>query len=333
MKKIKEKKNKFTPLTCVLLVLLIVYCLILFYLLSWSVITSFKVNRAIYELDPYGFLINFDKYANSFDANTDYGALNILALNKAKEDGPLIFYTFRYVMQEFFMPTATMGNIPAREVDMISMYVNTLLYASGCAFGATFVPCIAAYACARFNYKFSKFIHTLIIVVMMIPIVGSLPSEIEVARTFGVMNSIWGLWIMKANFLGIYFLVFYDIFKGLPVAFTEAAKIDGANNFQILFKIAMPLIKNTFLTVLLIKFITFWNDYQSPMVFMPSFPTIANGLNHIMNLNANAEQSSKYTEVPMRMAMVILTATPVTILFMIFQKRLLGNLTMGGVKG
>ena len=333
MKKVQENKNKFTPLTIALLVVLIIYCLVLFYLLAWTLVTSFKVNRTIFEIDPFGFIINYDKYLSSFDPENEAAIIEMLNIMNLKEEGSLMFYTFRRVFTDFVMPTTTMGNIDAKEVGLLSMYANTLLYASGCALASTIVPCLSAYACARFNYKFSKFMHTLVIVVMMIPIVGSLPSEIEVARTFGVMNSIWGLWIMKANFLGLYFLVFYDIFKGVPVAFTEAAKIDGASHFQILFKIALPLIKNTFLTVLLIKFITFWNDYQSPMMFMPSFPTIANGLNYIMNLNSNAEQGSVYTEVPVRMAMVILTATPVTILFMIFQQRLLGNLTMGGVKG
>lgn len=167
--------------------------------------------------------------------------------------------------------------------------------------------------------------------VMMIPIVGSMPSEIEIARNLGIINHIWGLWIMKANFLGLYFLVFYDIFKSLPASFSEAAKIDGANNFQILVDIALPLIKNTFFTVLLIKFIVFWNDYQSPMIYMPSYPTIAYGLRTLMK--TNAQQASVHTQIPARMAAAILTAAPVTVLFVIFQKRLLGNLTMGGVKG
>jgi ABC-type glycerol-3-phosphate transport system permease component len=167
---------------------------------------------------------------------------------------------------------------------------------------------------------------------MMIPIVGSLPSEIKMAQATGVMNQIWGLWIMRANFLGLYFLVFYDVCKALPTSFSEAAKIDGANNFQIFFQIAMPLIKNTFMTILLIKFIAFWNDYQAAMVFMPSYPTVAFGLNRIMNINAD---STRYNHqmIPARLSAVVMTATPVCILFAIFQKRLLGNLTVGGVKG
>ena len=137
---------------------------------------------------------------------------------------------------------------------------------------------------------------------------------------------------MRANFLGLYFLVFYDVCKALPTSFSEAAKIDGANNFQIFFQIALPLLKNTFLTILLIRFVFFWNDYQTPMVFMPSYPTIAIGLNTIMNTNADPLHFD-HTPIPSRMAAVVMTALPVCVLFAIFQQRLLGNLTVGGVKG
>jgi ABC-type maltose transport system permease subunit len=82
----------------------------------------------------------------------------------------------------------------------------------------------------------------------------------------------------------------------------------------------------------LIKFIAFWNDYQAAMVFMPSYPTVANGLNTIMNTNADSTRYN-HTMTPARMAAVVMTATPVCILFAFFQKRLLGNLTVGGVKG
>ena len=333
MKKVKtkEKNNPITPIMWVLLVVLILYCFSLFYLLAWTTITSFKVNQDVYELDRYGFFIDYDRYYNSWGTDRDVDLLKRVALDRARAEGALFLYTFRHMIQDFKMPTDPMPGHPATTVSVLGMYGYTLLYAGGCALTATVVPCITAYACARFKFRFSKFLHTLVIVVMMIPIVGSLPSEIEVARSMNILNTIWGLWIMKANFLGLYFLVFYDIFKSLPDSFSEAARIDGANNWQIFMRIALPLIKNTFLTVLLIKFISFWNDYQSPKVFMPSFPTIAHGLHFVMN--ETAKEGSIHTEVPARMTMVIMTATPITVLFMIFQKRLLGNLTMGGVKG
>lgn len=342
---VKEKRDAFTPLTVVLLVFLILYCLSLFFLLIWGVTTSFKVNDDVYYQDTASFFVNYKQYyldwvAKAQELGPRYGKkyndyatnLNAALAEMNNNDALLPFHTYKSMFTRFVQDTSAMPNMPSREVGMAEMYLYSFLYAGGCALAATFVPCITAYACARFNYKFSRFIHTLVIVVMMIPIVGSLPSEIRMAQATGVMNQIWGLWIMRANFLGMYFLVFYDICKALPMSFSEAAKIDGANNFQIFFQIAMPLIRNTFFTVLLIKFIAFWNDYQAAMVFMPSYPTIAIGLNTVMNTNADSLRYN-HTMIPARMSAVVMTATPVCILFAIFQQRLLGNLTVGGVKG
>ena len=336
-KKIKEKKNTFTPLTIVLLVFLCIYCLSLFYLLAWGLFTSSKVNEEVFKVDPSSFLWDYDAYIEKWQEGGRRYTKYITALNRALDEMGgnkwlLPFHTYKNIFTEFVVDTDPMPGMPSREVTMPQMYLYSLLYAGGCAIAATFVPCITAYACARFNYTFSRIVHTTVIIVMMIPIVGSLPSEIKMAQATGVMNEIWGLWIMRANFLGLYFLVFYDVCKALPTSFSEAAKIDGANNFQIFFQIAMPLIKNTFMTILLIKFIAFWNDYQAAMVFMPSYPTVAFGLNRIMNINAD---STRYNHqmIPARLSAVVMTATPVCILFAIFQKRLLGNLTVGGVKG
>ncbi len=358
MKKIKEKRSTFTPLTIVLLGVLILYCLSMFYLLAWGIITSLKANTAGYQASPFGFFPNFEKYYYQYTSKiaelqalppaqlgpAGRGELNKLGIfkvsleNVKNEMGGLMhFYTYKHIFQEFTYTTIEYKNHPGGEIAMWKMYVYSLLYAGGCAFVSTFVPCIAAYACARFKYKFSRFMHTLVVVVMMIPIVGSAPSEIALSKSLGIFNEIWGLWIMKANFLGLYFLMFYDICKSLPGSFSEAAKIDGANNYQIFFQIAMPLIKNTFFTVLLIRFIGFWNDYQTPMVYMPSYPTIALGLNSLIakagDSVSQGESGFDLTAVPSKMAAVVFAATPVCILFAVFQNRLLGNLTMGGVKG
>ena len=163
---------------------------------------------------------------------------------------------------------------------------------------------------------------------MVIPIVGNLPSEIQIARIFGLYDQIWGLWIMKANFLGMYFLVFYGVFKGIPKEYAEAAKVDGAGNFSILFRIMLPMVRNTFFVVMLIKFIEFWNDYQTPLIYLKSYPTIAYGVFYMANSRENG-----LSTVPMRMTSAMLAFIPVFVLFMVFQKKLVGNLTVGGIKG
>ena len=163
---------------------------------------------------------------------------------------------------------------------------------------------------------------------MVLPIVGSLPSEIRMAKALGLFDKFYGLWLMKANFLGLYFLVFHGIFKTLPMAYTEAAKIDGAGNLAVLLRIILPLVRNTFFTIMLINFIAFWNDYQTPLIYMPSYPTIALGMFYMASTTENG-----LSTVPMRMTGAMLMLIPILVLFLCFHKRLLGNLTVGGLKG
>ena len=287
--KVKEKKETVSPITVVMLVILVLYCISFFYLMLWGIATSFKVNTDFFEYKPKNLFNSYTKYSEFLSGQiaqhraTDWDALiaastadkdrllmNTLSQNRLSLEQTLIpkftkwniikdqmgllglpFYSYKYTFKIFAYPVK---NVP---ISLAEMYWNSILYAGGCGLASTFVPCIAAYACARFHYRFSRIMHTTVIIVMMIPIVGSQPSEIEMVANLKMYDKIWCLWVMRANFLGLYFLMFYDICKALPTSFSEAAKMDGANNFQIFFKIAMPLIKNTFLTVFLIRFIGF----------------------------------------------------------------------------
>lgn len=291
----EKKQNAFTV---TLLVFLIIYTVSLLGVLAWGLMTSFK--GAIDFMDhPYQFP---EKFVNNISL----------------------------VFRKFKLPnTIDASGTGSRTVELSEMFLNSILYALGSSFAATIIPCVTAYACARFQFKFSKVIYTTVIVAMIIPTVGNLPSELQMVVNLGLYNKVYGLWLLKANFLGMYFLVFFGVFAAFPVSFTEAAKIDGANNLTIMLKIAFPLVINVMSTVLLINFINFWNDYQTPLLYMPAYPTVAYGL---FKLNMGAVDGD-IANVPAKLAASLLVVVPTLILFVIFQNKLLGSLTVGGVKG
>lgn len=289
-----KRKISVTPLSVVLLCVLIVYACSLFFSLFWAFLTSFK---DVFEFD-----------------------VNVIGLPEK--------WVFNHAtaFRNFVIEVETA--LSSRTVHMAEMYLNSVLYALGCAVAATITPCIVGYLCAKFRYKFSAFINVLVVVVMVIPVVGSQPAEIQMARMLGIYDTVWGMWIMKTNFLSMYYLMFYATFSSLPDGYTEAAKIDGAGNVQVLFRIILPLVKSTLFTIGLINFINFWNDYSIPMIYIPSHPTIAQGM-WTFSLSAENELSS----VPMKMAGATLMLLPVLVLFLVFHKRLLNNLNVGGLKG
>ena len=299
MKKIKRKngaiKEGFSPLTIVMAVILGMYCLVLAIWLIWALLTSLK--------DPNDFLGN------------KYGLPN-----------PWYFDNFAYVIYEYKVEKLIDG--VSTVISTGDMILNSVLYSVGSAFVATLVPCITAYLCARYKYKFSKIIYSTVLVCMVIPIVGSQASELQIVIKMGIYDHMFGMWILKSGFLGLYFLVFHEVFLSIPNAYGEAAEIDGASDFCIMTKISLPLAKNTFFTVLLIMFVTYWNDFQTPMLYLPTHPTISEALYWIKSSSFNY-----FAKMPVKMAAPMMFLLPVLIIFLCFHKRLLGNLTVGGVKG
>ena len=205
----------------------------------------------------------------------------------------------------------------------------TLVYAVACSFVNIAVTCLVAYITARFDFKICRIIDGVVIVAMILPIVGSMPSELRIMRALGMYDSLWGMMIMKANFVGgTTFLIFNVAFKGFPKDFEEAAWIDGASNFTVMMTIMMPMIKATFSTMWLLSFIGFWNDYQTPLLYFPSKPTLSYGLYRFTTDTAGVAGTST----PLALATCFLLMIPILIVFLFTSEKLIGNVSVGGLK-
>lgn len=297
----RNTKPSVSMLKWLLLLVLLVYTFSLLAPILWAAMTSLK------SYDEYSILGNVTGLPSvkSFaDIIANYMEAWKQGYAYASVDGQMLYFS-----------------IP-------SQLFNSLLYALGCAVTSTLTPCIVAYVCARYPYKFSKIINNIVIFALVIPIVGSMPSELEMVRTLGIYDTFWGLWIQRAHFIGTYYFVFYAQFKMVPNAYTEAARIDGASEFRTMSSVIMPMAKGTIGTVCLLKFVEFWNDYQGPMVFMPSHPTLGYGMYQFSQRVGQVVSS-----VPMRISYMIVVIIPILILFIAMHKKLMGNISVGGIKG
>ena len=297
----REKKERISPFGIAILVLLFAYAVMLLGLIVWGLLTSVK------SADEYGNIINSGMY---------------------RFPERIVFHV-KEVMEAMKKSASADSLITMDKVSFLEVFVYSLLFAGGCAFFKTLVTCLTAYACARFNFKSSKVIYSIVIITMAVPIVGNLPSELYMVHTLNLYDHIWGVWILRANFLGLYFLVMYNGYKGMPASLFEAAKLDGANNLQLLWYIALPLMKGTFAMVFLIYFVEYWNEYQVPMVYLPSFPTL--GYTVYDTIFGSLKQEIR--DVPSQLTLAFIVVLPIVILFLLFQNKLMGNITVGSVKG
>jgi ABC-type glycerol-3-phosphate transport system permease component len=113
----------------------------------------------------------------------------------------------------------------------------------------------------------------------------------------------------------------------IPKDYIEAAKVDGAGNFRIMFQVIMPFALGTMLTVFLLNFITYWNDYQIPMIYLPSHPVAAYGM-YVFQMSTETALANT----PVKLAGIFLMAAPIVLVALIFSRRLMANLSVGGVK-
>ncbi len=296
----KEKTFKPSPSLIVLFTVLLLYTIVFLTPMVWTLITSLKDHKV-------------------YMVATVRGELGqMIGFND------LSFKNFSTAYTYFFLPTHS------KDVYLLEMFFNSVLYAGGCAVVATIIPCVMAYLVARYDFEFGKVVYGIVLVAMAIPIVGSLPSEMKMVESLGLMDSILGLYILKSNFLGIYFLVFYAQFKMIPRDYTEAAEIDGASEFYVMTKIIFPIAFGAISTVLLLKFIEFWNDYQIPMIYWESRPVVAYGMYYFVSLTTGKDGLAS---TPVKLAAMIIVAVPIIILFLIFNKKIMSNMSIGGVKG
>ncbi|MFA7435601.1 MAG: carbohydrate ABC transporter permease [Bacilli bacterium] len=290
----KMRKRDYTLGMKVVTLILFIYATSLILPLLWGFVTSFK---------------SFIDYME-----------NPLSL-----PSPWMFSNYKTAYNYFFITISHTGS--SQYVYIERMFLNSMIYSVGSAFVSTLVTCLVAYVTARFDYKLSKVVYWIVVVTMILPIVGSMASEKMIVNSLGLYDSFLGVFILKANFLGVYYLVFYASFKEIPREYEEAASIDGANNFQILFKIMLPVVKNVFATILLIKFIGFWNDYQTPLVYLPSKPTLSVGL-----FSYSSSAINEIASTPMKLAGALMIFLPIFVLYIIFQKYLIRGVSFGGIK-
>ncbi len=285
------KQKKFSVMSVLLMVVLLFYSVLLVSMFCWCLLNSVKDGIDM-STRPFG-LPQFWMFEN-------YAAV------------------FKYMRVQTI-------STPIRWVYFEEMFLNSILYSLGCTIAATMTPCIVAYLTAKYNFRLNKVIHGLVIITMILPIVGSLPSELSLVKALNFYDHIWGMYILKANFLGMYFLVFYATFRSLSWEYAEAAFVDGASHFTVMTRIMLPLVKSTILAVGVMVFIGFWNDYQTPMIYMPSHATISFGLFQFTNASGGSP-----SEV---LAASIVVMLPMLIIFIIFKDKFIGNLTVGGIKG
>lgn len=310
----KSIVNKiFVAVVCAILVL---YTLTIIYPLFWGLITSLKSH---YDFTIDANVVGFPNLEASVKTNSREEFFHLANYK-------VVFENFTFIRRVSFYIGETRV-LHQSENNIFTMITNTFLLSFVGSFLQSFVPCIVAYAVAKFNFKYSNLLFACALFAMIMPVVGAYPSEITMLRNLGLYDTLAGYFLQKCNFMGMYFFVYHGFFKGFSDSYTEAAEIDGASYFKCLISIILPLSVKMISSVFLIQFVHFWNDYQTTYLYMPTYPTLAYG---VWFLTFGSNQS--LTKLTYRVAGAMTLALPILIVFVLLKDKLMGNITMGGLK-
>ena len=207
-----------------------------------------------------------------------------------------------------------------------SMFFNSITLALGLTLVSMMMQSMAAYVLAKYDFRGNKVLYLVIIVTSMIPTVGALPAVFKLMNNTHLSNTYIGMLLLQGGAFGGSFLYLHAFYKSIPWAYAESAMIDGASDFQIYLRIMMPLARKALITYSILCFLGFWNEYWYASLFYDQHPTLAVGLTHI---SVTATGTGNY---PLLFAAMLVTIVPVLLLFAIFQRQMLGNLSGGGLK-
>ncbi len=207
-------------------------------------------------------------------------------------------------------------------------YLNSIVVALGSLILIIAIVYLAAYALARFRFRGRDVILILFVSTMMLPIQVTIIPIYKIENALHINDSLLGLilpYVAKALPFSIFILIAF--LKTLPREFDEAARIDGAGRFAILARIIVPLSRPGFATIVILNFMSIWNDFYLPLVLIhdPTKRTLNLGLVNFSQLWGLQD----YTRLFAALAII---SVPLIAVYIIFQKQFISGMTSGGLR-
>jgi multiple sugar transport system permease protein len=206
---------------------------------------------------------------------------------------------------------------------------NTVLYATLATIGVVVSSVPVAYAFARMKWKGREGVFLLLLATLMLPAQVTIVPLFVFFTGLHLVGSLWPL--ILPTFFGDAFSIFLlrQFFLTIPQDLVDAAKVDGASEFQIMWNVVVKLAKPAIAAIGLFQFLFSWNDFFGPLVYTGSNPniwTLSVGLQQFTTIHRGVLWN-------VQMAASLLFMLPVIVLFILAQRVFIEGVTLTGVKG
>lgn len=211
--------------------------------------------------------------------------------------------------------------------NMAMYFKNTLvIFIGNTFFSLTFIG-LAAYSLSHLRVPMKKWITLYFLSTLLIPAASYLIPNFLNLRGFGLLDTYWAYWL-PAGANAFFLLLLKNFFDGLHKELFESARIDGASELRCFLNIAIPLSTPILVTLVLLGFSTTWNDFfwSSLVMKEDKLPLAAAIYTKIIYGGSSINWN-------IRFAILSMTLIPPVVLFLFFQKYIIGGLSVGAVKG
>ncbi len=215
-----------------------------------------------------------------------------------------------------------------KKLNLVTTLTNTVVYTIISVLILTVLCSAAAWAIARNNRKFYKFAYVYFLIGILIPAQALFLPIYIVGYKTGMVNTRVGvifMYIATNVSFGVFLMT--SFMKTVPIEIEEAARLDGCSVYRTFFTVVFPLLKPAMATLVIMQAFQIWNDYLMSSLF------VSNNRLKTMTVALQSLFSAQSSDYSTAFAAIVISALPITILFIALQKYFIKGMTVGAVKG
>ncbi|MEH7306769.1 carbohydrate ABC transporter permease [Neobacillus drentensis] len=212
------------------------------------------------------------------------------------------------------------------QIPLLTFFKNTMFLSVVVTFIQVLTSSFAAYGFSKMRFKGRNALFLAYIGTIAVPWQAYMIPQFIMMREVHLTDTLWSLVLLQAfSAFGVFLM--RQFYMSIPEELSEAARVDGLNEYGIYFKIILPLSKPALTTLIVLTFVNTWNDYMGPFIYLNSteVKTIQLGLRMFVTL-----YDAQYALI---MAASLVSIVPITIIFIFAQRYIIEGIATTGMKG
>lgn len=224
---------------------------------------------------------------------------------------------------------STDGYLRMRNLNVERWLFNSALVAVTVTVGNLLFASMAGYALSRIPFPGSNILFLAILGTMMIPGIVLLIPRFIIYRILGMIDTYWGL-ILPMLVLPFGIFLMKQFFEAIPGELEEAARIDGANRFQMFFQVVMPLARPALIALTIFTFQGNWNEFMNPLIVISTRQDLYTLPLGLAFLRGGIGENLQWNAI---LAGSMITTLPMALIFLFFQRYFIEGISYSGLKG